>query len=342
MAITKRWTWINRQSALAAFGACVVIVGATVDRDRANLALALVGFGVLLVVLAVLLPRLESISAKLPGIGEVSANLTPAATSVSDRALAPAGRPERDLRGTSPYTSNADDFRQAITGGPATYVTINLEDGKAWLSSRLYVFVSALAEVRGIGAVVFTSRSDRIDTFAGVCSVDVVLARLAWAYPWLPAALADAWKDMRSSDPHRAPPRRMAADEAAALFAKYVDVLQRPPFPPVSASQPVPEVPPLAGVRSIVRAEEWQDLGGIWEHANWLDTAAVSDLMGEGLTKDFIVGTSDATEIVQAALAASGQYIAVLSDRNEVQSVINRSKLLARLLLAQGIAAGPR
>lgn len=326
---------------LAAFGATVVILGATVDRGQGNLAVTLVGLGVLLIVLTALLPRLQSFSAKLPGLGEISANLVPPSPSVSDRGLAPAGHP--DLRGTSPYTSNSADFQEAITGGPATFVTINLEDGKAWLSSRLYVFVSALAEVRGIEAVVFTSRSDGIDTFAGLCSVDVVLTRLAWAYPWLPQALAEAWTELRASDAHRPPRHRMASGDAAFLFAKYVAGLQSSVFPPPQPPSAPAGLPPGATSPTTHQEEEWQDLGGRWEHANWLDSATITELMGAGLTRDFVTGTSESAEAVQAALAtASGQYIAVVNDRNEVRSVIDRSKLLSRLLVAQGIAAPPR
>lgn len=105
MAGKKSWAWINGQSALGAFGPIIVLVGATLDRDRPNLAVTLAGLGGLLIVLAVLLPRLESFRAKLPGIGEIPASLTPAAASVSDRPLAPAGRSDliREFRRIDTY-----------------------------------------------------------------------------------------------------------------------------------------------------------------------------------------------------------------------------------------------
>lgn len=352
MVDKARTRWNVEQFTLVALGIAVFILGATVNRDRSNLAVTLVGLGVLLIVLAALLPRLKSISAKLPGIGEISADLLPPAPSVSDRALVPSSSAGGDLRGASPYTSNAPDFEKVVTGGPATYVTITLENGKAWLSSRLYVFVSALAEARGIGAVVFTSRSDGIDTFAGVCPVGVVLTRLAWAFPWLPNALAEAWSDLRTSDANRPPRRRLASHDAARLFADYVHRLQitgnRPvQTAPATAATPATAVPPPAastGPPPLQRLEEWQDLGsGVWEHANWLDEATITELMGDGITKDFVAGSSAAAEALQAALSkASGQYIAVLNDRNEVRSVIDRLQLFPALLMAQGIEPQPR
>jgi hypothetical protein len=125
LRVEWRTAWTIDQFTLIAFGAGVFVLGAIVNRDRSNLAVTLVALGVLLIVLATLLPRLKSISANLPGLGEISANLLPPAPSVSDRALVPSDFPAGDLRGTSPYTSNAPDFQKAVAGPPATYVTVN-------------------------------------------------------------------------------------------------------------------------------------------------------------------------------------------------------------------------
>jgi hypothetical protein len=150
-----------------------------------RLAVALVGCGVLLLLLAAL-PRLQTISGRFLG-AELALGLLPPSPSVSDQVLVRpiAGGPGagHDLRGAAPSGSGFSGFGQAIKGGPAAFVTINLEDGRAWLSSRLYIFLQALREVRGIEAVVFTERTEQIDQFAGVAGVDDVVARLEWAYP---------------------------------------------------------------------------------------------------------------------------------------------------------------
>jgi hypothetical protein len=132
--------WNVEQLTLAVFGIMVFSLGATVNRDRSNLAVTLVALGVVLVFLATLLPRLKTISAKLSGIGEITADLLPPSSAVSDQALTQPGSPAGDLRGADPYDSRKAAFQEAVMGGPATYVTINLEDGKSWLSSRLYLF----------------------------------------------------------------------------------------------------------------------------------------------------------------------------------------------------------
>ena len=125
--------WNAEQLTLAVLGIVVFTLGATINRDRSNLTVTLVALGVLLVFLATLLPRLKKISAKLPGDVEISADLLPPSSAVSDQPLTQLDSTAGDLRGADPYNSRKAAFQEAVTGGPATYVTINLEQGKAWL-----------------------------------------------------------------------------------------------------------------------------------------------------------------------------------------------------------------
>jgi hypothetical protein len=182
------------------------------------------------------------------------------------------------------------------------------------------LFINALAEVRGIEAIVFTSRIGSKDTFVGVCSVNVVSARLAWAFPWLPRALADAWSATRG---HYSPPRRrMASRDASKLYTEYVRRLLTswPEYP-----GPTPP-----------SAEEWEDVGEggteLWEHAKWVDQAFIEDLLKGDITNDCVVGLSDQEQTIRAALAKStGRYIAVLDDFHQFRSLLDRARLLPQL-----------
>jgi hypothetical protein len=153
----RSWAW--DRLLLVAAGLAAFVLGTSVHRDRSNLAVALVGCGVLLLLFAALLPRLQSISGRVPGL-EFALGLLPPSPSVSDQVLVrpAAGGPGagHDVRGAAPSGSGSSGFGQAIKGGPAAFVTINLKDGRAWLSSRLYLFLQALREVRGIEGVMFT------------------------------------------------------------------------------------------------------------------------------------------------------------------------------------------
>jgi hypothetical protein len=62
---SKRWRL--DQIALLLAGVLSFALGATVHEDRSNLAIVLVGLGGLLIVVATLLPRLQSLSGKVAG-----------------------------------------------------------------------------------------------------------------------------------------------------------------------------------------------------------------------------------------------------------------------------------
>jgi hypothetical protein len=309
------------QVALAVVGLAAFVLGVSVHRDRANLAVALVAFGVLLMLLAAVLPRLQSISGSVAGT-EFSLSLLPPTPSVSDRVLvqAPAagiapGMGPQDLRGAAAFTSGLAGFGEAIKGGPAAYVVVNLEDGRAWLSSRLYLFVRALAEVRGIETVVFTARSEDTDKFVGVSGVCDVVARLDWAFPWLPQAFGAAWDATRRQEGNRPPRRRLSSHIAEALYDAYVQ-------------------PPLRQPTAGPHAEEWQQLSaGLWEHANWLDKATIEELMGSALAVEYVIGSRDRDETIDHVMTAmTARWVAIVNQNLEVGSVLDRWHVLDRAL----------
>lgn len=340
--------WNAEQLTLAVLGIVVFTLGATINRDRSNLAVTLVALGVLLVFLATLLPRLKKISAKLPGDVEINADLLPPSSAVSDQPLTQPDSTAGDLRGADPYNSRKAAFQEAVTGGPATYVTIDLEQGKAWLSSRLFLFIHVLAEIRGIEAVIFTADRHGRNVFVGLCPVEAVIRRLAWAFPWLPKNLGATWDELRTRDKHRPPPRRVSSHDAADLYSTFVRALQlwpgdtfpgaaeQPDAPLATTAPPDPNRPePVPQPQ-----QEWQKLDNIWEHANWLDDAFLKELLGQALTNESITASDLDTQTLPAALTSStSRYVAVLTDNDELQNVVDRSRLLSNLLARTAVTA---
>jgi hypothetical protein len=317
----RSWNWNWDQVGLAVAGVAAFVLGTSIHSDRSNLAVALVGLGVLLLLIAALLPRLQSISGKVAGT-EFSVSLLPPNPAVSDQVLVqpaaagtPPGTGSQDLRGAAAPTSGFSGFGEAIKGGPATFVIINLENGRAWLSSRLYLFVQALAELRGVEAVVFTARSEDTDRFVGASSVGDVVTRLQWAFPWLAQAFGNAWATARHQ-PNRPPRRRLAPEDAELLYDQYVSALRQ------GAMQPAD------------RAEDWQALDdGMWEHANWLDAAMIRELLGKTLSDEFVIGSLDREETLDQVVAiGTARWIAVVDEDLRVLSLVDRWKLLDRAL----------
>jgi non-ribosomal peptide synthetase component F len=223
-----------------------------------------------------------------------------------------------DLRRAASFRSGASGFGEAIKGGPAAFVTINLEHGRAWLSSRLYVFVQALREVRGIEAVVFTERTEPIDQtepidhFVGVAAVGDVVARLEWGFPWHAAAFGKAWEIARRADLNRPARRRLSPDTAERLYERYVAALRQPKQGP----QP----------------DEWQLLrDGLWERANWLDQATVKEILGSALVAEYVIGSLDREQTLsQAMTIGTARWIAVVNHNLAAPSLVDRWELLDR------------
>ena len=159
----------------------------------------------------------------------------------------------------------------------------------------------------------FTSRSEDTDKFIGVSSACDVLARSEWAFPWLPEVFGSAW-DLARHEPNRPPRRRLPAPLAGRLYDAYVQKLRQPAPGP--------------------RPEEWQLLGNaVWEHANWLDKAAVEELLGNALSDEYVIGSLHREETIDYVMTtATAQWVAVVDESLEVRSVVDRWRLLDRAL----------
>jgi hypothetical protein len=314
----------NRQPAKWIMACALVAVGAglltfgLLNRDRLSVTETLLGCGIALILVGAAFPWLASFNVKILGVNVMVA-LIPPNRSADDRQLLPDEL--APLRRADPYTSYREDFQKVILGPSVDYVTISLGAGQSWLSSRLYLFINALAEVRGIEAVVFTSRErGSKDVFIGVCSAGILNWRLAWAFPWLPIALAEAWEEIRGMGPGDNTRRRMESIDAAKLYPKYVGRLLSPGTDPYLPAKPLPDP---------ADRDNWADVGNDqWEHARWVTQAFIEDVLKDDMTTDCVVGPPEDAQTIRAALAKpSRQYIAVLNDRHEFSSLVDRSRL---------------
>jgi hypothetical protein len=308
---------------LAATGAVAFVLGVTVHSDHDNLAMTLVGVGALLVVIAVLLPRLQTLSGKVGGV-EWTVGLTPPPTVTDDRNIAaarPDGLPQADLRSAGAPPSGSAGFAEAIKGGRAEVLVINLENGKAWLTSRLFVFVFVLMDLRGLQAVIFTHRPNDVDEVLGVAPAHDVIHGLASAYPWLPGALGTAWDLQRRGTSGPPTDRRLSIGDADNLYTFYVNQVSAPGAP----------VPAQLG--------EWiQRQDQMWERAAWIDPALVRRLLLASLFEQTVpesatpASTPNRETPESAALAYRGvRFVPVVNDRREYRSVVDRYAVLDTL-----------
>jgi hypothetical protein len=84
-------------------------------------------------------------------------------------------------------------LQAAIYSTGADFVKIDLRGGRAWLTSRLYIFSVIFSETAEVKKIVFVQRSDAgTETFVGIADPLVVADRLGSRFPWFTYALAAA------------------------------------------------------------------------------------------------------------------------------------------------------
>jgi hypothetical protein len=76
---------------------------------------------------------------------------------------------------------------------PADYAVIDLGNGDAWLTSRLFAVATIVARLRGLCAVAFTVPDALGPRLLGTATVEALRRELGSRYPWLDLANAEAW-----------------------------------------------------------------------------------------------------------------------------------------------------
>lgn len=293
---------------LAAAGMASFVVGVTAHAAKSPLSAILVSAGVGLIALAVLLPNIHSLTAKAGGF-ELSFTLVSArAVGVTDQTLA-AGA---DVRGEAASTTGSQGFNELVNGPPLTYLIANLEQGSAWLTSRLYLFAALLEELRDLRLVVFTARSGTNDIFVGATTVSDLVTRLEWAYPWLPTAMFSAFEPHRTMGYIRT---RLEADQAHIVFNNAVAALTQPGSAP----------PPTDWVHLPRHKRN--------EHAAWVTVGLLRQLAGERLVRTAVLPPADARALARNVIVDHTVDLVVeLDDRHGVRGVIDRRGMVQRAI----------
>jgi hypothetical protein len=242
--------WWERSVLLVA-GLGVFVLGAWVHRDRATLALALVVVGAVLALLGLLLPYLQELTGSVGGV-TLEISLAQLPSSIPQQPLG-------ELRGQVLPDSGTRAFA-ALLRNPAQsiYSLVSLGNGQEWLTSRLLVFATVLRKLRGVRCLVITAWSgdDGVDRLVGTLTPEDLRRAFSWEYPWLEAAVAEAWE--RITGPIPGSKRGILNPQTADRLLH--DVTHKLTSSAASDPQGDPE---------------WVNVRGRNEHARWVDVAVL-------------------------------------------------------------------
>jgi hypothetical protein len=237
------------------------------------------------------------------------------------------------------FDSYADSLRQNLEGPrDLDYVVVDLGNGKAWLTTRLFLFAILLQQQRGLRAMVFLdSQSDSGPDFLGLARPDAIRRRLTAQHPYMGKAFARATVDsyfMNDPQPYTSDGRLHTefATNVAEQFLHQVQIQGTIGQLPTDIALPTGEDPsdwiPLDPSPGFPPAKE---------RASWLTAAQVRGewhtTLSHAHVEERTIEDIDRQQQIGAILGCeNSEFVAVLSD-GRFTRLADRQRLLEHLAI---------
>jgi hypothetical protein len=262
-----------------------------------------------------------------------------------------------------PPPSGVPSLLEMAKASPADYIVIDLREGQAWLTSRLYLFAVVLPPVLVLRSLVFVGARGPVPRyFLGLTSPESVARALERRYPWLRTAMVEAqlrpvvevydsnryvsWNPYNYSDTQTSFKHLIEASEAgkwklpqAEALGEIVEAL----VDPIDLFQP-------GQVETFVNrflknpdlrqphdgeepAEDWVRLKTVDEHAHWIKGERHLLDLFDGLYQEHVVAdsTTDDEDLQKMVLRKRGDFVAVTDPEGRFIRLIDRAALLEKV-----------
>ena len=210
------------------------------------------------------------------------------------------------------------------SNAPPSDLIVDIESGRRWLLSRLFLFSYLLQRTEAIRSVVFVKSTEkRQRQFLGIAKPEKVYRTLGEKYPWLNAALADA----------------LTTSVLDNIASKDVRVFAQP-LPKEVAQHIVYQFmanPLIQMTNDPPSPAEWEKLtSGPWEHTKWIDrrrfNADLLPILGDTDALWFVVSPETTnSERNNALLNRPVPFVALVNDRGELKRIVDRRAFLDQL-----------
>lgn len=264
-----------------------------------------------------------------------------------------------------PPPSGSQPLIELTKSSPAAdYLVIDLRDGNAWLTSRLYLFAVVLPQVMPLRCFVFIGDRPPVPQyFIGIAPPECVVRRLEAEYPWLRKAKVESLLQpvvSRASPNHDVswwPPEEVkpylrqltqgpAVDVLDVPRAEALDNIARALINPIDLSQPGQvevrvnaflQSPSLRRPHDPQATADWVHLKTADEHAQWIrDERQLLDLLQIDLSREHLVVDAhvDNEAILKAVLRKRGNFVALIDAEGRFERLIDRAGLLEKVAAA--------
>jgi len=304
---------------VVAVAAIIVALLVRHDRNTSTLTLVLAGLAGLLGILALLLPYLAGVSGSAGGVGLAMVFAAAKPQGLSAQVGSLSGHLDPVSRKATVTASGYTAMTEVVRGPDVEYAEINLGQGDQWLASRLLIVTVVLQQLRQLQCIVVIAAAgaDARERLIGLVAADDMRRALAWEYPWLEAALFEAWQAMSATNVAASPGAlriaRLNADLAEDLFNAYVERIRREGGPGADAS-------------------EWTELPhNNWEHSRLLTGDTLRTVLGGSLDNRFVQRSRSGSRQLAEVLSIEAPYVAVVDRDHRFVSLVDRQALLEEL-----------
>jgi hypothetical protein len=221
---------------------------------------------------------------------------------------------------TAAGDSSGSLFRAVAETAHADYITVDLEEGRAWLTSRLFILAAVIPRVRTIKRIVFLGGVAR--AYVGSAPPTVIAAVLAKRFPWLEEAYLRA--------------HTYIGDKAGTPTEKEIKL--QPNYTIIGCLHPNLASMILSTYLSNIRGngtgEDWVKLPSYIEHAEWLTSETLSRYLGADLETYSITRdpATDAVVLGKTLLRHQAAYVAILDPVGRFVHLIDRHQAMDQII----------
>ena len=228
--------------------------------------------------------------------------------------------------------------------GTADYAEINLGDGEQWLTSRLFIIAILYARMKGIQHFVFLEKSGNVrKRYVGCAEASKIRWALARRFPWFEQAYAAAYAfSMNGGNLPTLPdpPHIKIVNNQGRIGAPYAPNDPGPSLELLSEYLRLVQMPPV-GVLMPPNEQDWVRIDtatDTWEHALWLNADTLEALLGDDLDTTMLRATpwqaKSRQAQIQQLLDQPGDFVALVSDEQRLENLVNRQLLLEQVAAA--------
>jgi len=204
------------------------------------------------------------------------------------------------------------------------YLIVDIETGKRWLISRLFIFTVILRYMRNLKCVVFVeTKGEYRGRLLGIAKPESVRFALARKYPWFDEVIVKAWSNEKIpilTDP-------LPKDKAQSIVNAFIQDGR-------VQQQKDPQ-----------NQDEWEQVRRqnqpLWEHTKWLDIQRVNEDLREVFCDRDASQFADSPDIPaeqrnKALLHRQTPFVALVNDKGEFRGLVDRHIFLNQVAARLG------